>query len=99
MSVVSCQLMQCCFTQGHGGRPGYPVAAHGHMSRNTPPHAHGNWMKRARGGGGGRMSDPPQSRGMNDVFVTDNGFRSSGPRYDDFSPGGMPTDRAGFGLR
>lgn len=85
--------------QGHGGRPGYPVAAHGHMPRNTPPHAHGNWMNRAMGGGGGRMSDPPQSRGMNDVFVTDNGFRPSGPRFDDFSPGGMPSDRSGFGLR
>ena len=39
------------------------------------------------------------SRGMNDVFVTDNGFRPSGPRFDEFGPGGVPPDRSGFGLR
>ena len=50
-------------------------------------------------GGGGRPSEPPQSRGMNDVFVTDIGFRPSGPRFDEFGSGGMPTDRAAFGLR
>lgn len=93
-----------CLQQGHGGRSGYPGHAHGHMPRNTPPHAHGNWMNRAMGGGGGgRMSEPQPSRGMNDVFVTDNGFRPSGPRFEEFGSGhghgGMPTDRAGFGIR
>lgn len=88
-----------CLPQGHGGRPGYPVPAHSHMPRNTPPHAHGNWMNRTMGGAGGRMSDPPQSRGMNDVFVTDNGFHPSGPRFDDFGPSGNSPDRAGFALR
>ena len=39
------------------------------------------------------------SRGMNDVFVTDNGFRPSGPRFDEFGPSGVPPDRSGFGLR
>jgi len=40
------------------------------------------------------------SRGMNDVFVTDNGFRRpSGPRFDDFGGGGVPNDRVGFGSR
>ncbi|XP_078346401.1 eukaryotic translation initiation factor 4 gamma 2-like isoform X2 [Oculina patagonica] len=85
--------------QGHGSRPGYPVPAHGHMPRNTPPHAHSNWMNRGMGGGGGgRMSEHTHSRGMNDVFVTDNGFRPSGPRFDEFGSGGVP-ERAGFGLR
>ncbi|KAJ7370971.1 Eukaryotic translation initiation factor 4 gamma 2 [Desmophyllum pertusum] len=73
------QIRQEAWQQGHGGRSGYPGHAHGHMPRNTPPHAHGNWMNRAMGGGGGggRMSEPQPSRGMNDVFVTDNGFRPS----------------------
>ena len=89
--------MLLLFSQGHGGRPGFPMPAHGHMPRNTPPHTHGGWMNRP--GGGGRSSEPPQSRGMNDVFVTDNGFRPSGPRFDEFGTAVMPTDRAGFGLR
>lgn len=83
--------------QGLGGHSGYSVPSHGHMPRNTPPLAHRGWMNRP--GGGGRHSEPPQSRGMNDVFVTDNGFRPSGPRFDEFGSGGMAADRAAFGLR
>lgn len=83
--------------QGHGGRGGYPAAPHGHMPRNTPPLSHSGWMNRP--GLGGRSSELPHSRGMNDVFVTDNGFRPSGPRFDDFGAGGMPNDRGGFGLK
>lgn len=45
------------------------------------------------------MLDFFQSRGMNDVFVIDNGFRFLGLRFDDFSLGGMLIDRVGFGLR
>ena len=84
-------------SQGLSGRPGYPSPPHGHMPRNTPPQAHGGWMNRP--GGGGRPSEPPQSRGMNDVFVTDNGFRPSRSRFDEFGAGGVPNDRAAFGLR
>lgn len=85
------------FVQGHGGRSGIPLHPQGHMPRNAPPHAHTGWMNRP--GGGGRPSDLPQSQGMNDVFVTDNGFRPSGPRFDEFGSGGMPADRPGFGSR
>lgn len=67
------------------------------MSRNAPPLTHSGWMNRPSGGG--RPAEPPHSRGMNDVFVTDNGFRPSGPRFDEFSTGAMPTDRRSFGLR
>ena len=70
----------------------------GHMSRSTPPLTHSGWMNRP-GVVGGRPVEPPLSRGMNDVFVTDNGFRPSGPRFDDYSVGGMPNDRVGFGSR
>lgn len=83
--------------QGVGGRPGYPVSNPGHMSRSTPPLTRSGWVNRP--GVGGRLVEPPMSRGMNDVFVTDNGFRPSVPRYDNFSAGGMPNDRIGFGLR
>ena len=85
------------FFQGHGGRGGYPAAPYGHIPRNTPPLSHSGWMNRP--GLGGRSSELPHSRGMNDVFVTDNGFRPSGPRFDDFGAGGMPNDRGGFGLK
>ena len=57
-------------------------------------------MNHGMGRGAGRGSEHQQmSRGMNDVFVTDNGFRPSGPRFDEFGPGGVPPDRSGFGLR
>ncbi|RMX59696.1 hypothetical protein pdam_00012050 [Pocillopora damicornis] len=86
--------------QNQGGRPGFPVPVHGHAPRNIPPHAPGNWMNHGMGRGAGRGSEHQQmSRGMNDVFVTDNGFRPSGPRFDEFGPGGVPPDRSGFGLR
>lgn len=83
--------------QGLVGHPGFHVPPHGHMSRNAPPLTHSGWMNRPSGGG--RPAEPPQSRGMNDVFVTDNGFRPSGPRFDEFGTGAMPTDRRSFGLR
>ncbi|XP_073245237.1 eukaryotic translation initiation factor 4 gamma 2-like [Porites lutea] len=83
--------------QGLVGHPGFHVPPHGHMSRNAPPLTHSGWMNRPSGGG--RPAEPPHSRGMNDVFVTDNGFRPSGPRFDEFSTGAMPTDRRSFGLR
>lgn len=92
----------CCFClpQSQGGRPGYPVPGHGHAPRSTPPHAHGNWMNHGMGRGGiGRASEYQHSRGMNDVFVTDNGFRPTGPRFDEFGSGGLSSDRPGFGLR
>ena len=57
-------------------------------------------MNHGMGRGAGRGSEHQQmSRGMNDVFVTDNGFRPSGPRFEEFGPGGVPPDRSGFGLR
>lgn len=68
------------------------------MSRSTPPLNHSGWMNRP--GLGGQPAEPPMSRGMNDVFVTDNGFRRpSGPRFDDFGGSGVPNDRVGFGSR
>lgn len=86
------------FSKGVSGRPGFPGPASGPMSRSTPPLNHSGWMSRP--GGGGWPAEPPMSRGMNDVFVTDNGFRHpSGPRFDDFSGGGVPNDRVGFGSR
>lgn len=85
------------YPQGLVGHPGFHVPPHGHMSRNAPPLTHSGWMNRPSGGG--RPAEPPQSRGMNDVFVTDNGFRPSGPRFDEFGTGAMPTDRRSFGLR
>lgn len=86
--------------QNQGGRPGFPVPAHGHVPRNIPPHAPGNWMNHGMGRGAGRGSEYQQmSRGMNDVFVTDNGFRPSGPRFDEFGSGGVLPDRSGFGIR
>lgn len=91
--------MQCCFIQGYGGRFGYFVVVYGYMLRNILLYVYGNWMNRVMGGGGGRMLDFFQSRGMNDVFVIDNGFRFLGLRFDDFSLGGMLIDRVGFGLR
>lgn len=84
--------------KGVSGRPGFPGPASGLMSRNTPPLNHSGWMNRP--GLGGLPAEPPMSRGMNDVFVTDNGFRRpSGPRFDDFGGGGVPNDRVGFGSR
>ena len=56
-------------------------------------------MNRPSGVGRTRPAELLQSRGMNDVFVTDNSLCSAGSRYDEFGAGGMPPDRAGFGLR